>query len=336
MTSTVSNMESMKENFEVLAARYLSGEMDAEELSRFEKTLAEQPEWSASLNELQLIWAAAEPQGGDSAQGEWDVDTAWQRFDDVNPLNTGRKRISMRVVFAIAAGILLVVIGSVWLFSNREAPLHFAYDPGRDGPVELADGSKVYLNTGASLEVSPFSGQLRKVKLKGEAYFEITSEPSRPFHVNCGQTLTEVVGTSFNLREKDGQVHIYVSSGKIIFSLTDSPDKAVALKAGESAESIGNAIRQAPVTSPNALAWHTRQLQFKRMPLSQVVADIGAYFNRPLVIENDQIAQCRITIPRPFSAPDIDSVVEAVAIAIQATVVTKGDTLIIMGGNCHE
>lgn len=70
--------------------------------------------------------------------------------------------------------------------------------------VELCDGTKVYLNSGTTLEFpSRFNGEVRGVSLKGEAYFEVTRNESKPFVVEVDEMKVKVLGTSFNVKSYD-------------------------------------------------------------------------------------------------------------------------------------
>jgi ferric-dicitrate binding protein FerR (iron transport regulator) len=67
------------------------------------------------------------------------------------------------------------------------------------------------------LTVDPFTSTKRHVELVGEAFFEISHDVKRPFTITCNQTETEVVGTSFNIKQLKEVVELYVRSGKVIF-----------------------------------------------------------------------------------------------------------------------
>src|SRR5690606_2603405 len=65
----------------------------------------------------------------------------------------------------------------------------------------LPDGSTVLLNNNSSLDFpQQFTGDTREVILKGEAYFDIKPDASRPFIIHTGKVKTRVLGTAFNIR----------------------------------------------------------------------------------------------------------------------------------------
>jgi transmembrane sensor len=66
--------------------------------------------------------------------------------------------------------------------------------------IVLSDGTKVWLNAASSLKFpAVFGGDMRQVELSGEAYFEVAKDKSRPFKVQAGASLVEVLGTHFDI-----------------------------------------------------------------------------------------------------------------------------------------
>nr|WP_246496186.1 FecR family protein [Chitinophaga varians] len=84
--------------------------------------------------------------------------------------------------------------------------------------VILSDGSEVWLNAGSSLSYpAGFKGRYRDVYLKGEAFFNVASQPEQPFVVHTDTISTLVLGTSFNIKAYPelGDIRINVASGKV-------------------------------------------------------------------------------------------------------------------------
>ncbi|MEC5143952.1 FecR domain-containing protein [Chitinophaga sp. 212800010-3] len=90
----------------------------------------------------------------------------------------------------------------------------------------LPDGSKVWLNAASSLRFpSGFTGEERRVELKGEAYFEVTADAAKPFVVQAGDNVVHVLGTQFNFmaynEEPSADVTLLDGAVKVIHQ-TDS------------------------------------------------------------------------------------------------------------------
>ena len=85
----------------------------------------------------------------------------------------------------------------------------------------LADGTKVWLNSGSELQFpTRFSGERREVRLKGEAFFEVVKNVNQPFRVNAKDLHIDVLGTSFNVvgYDDEPQAEVILVEGKVKLS----------------------------------------------------------------------------------------------------------------------
>lgn len=87
---------------------------------------------------------------------------------------------------------------------------------GGEYKIVLADGSQVWINSQSVLEFpSRFTGGERRVKLKGEAYFEVSRNESKPFVVEVEDKEVRVLGTQFNTSDYKGSFVTTLVSGKV-------------------------------------------------------------------------------------------------------------------------
>lgn len=323
----------MEEMIEVRIGRYLSGEMTDIEMKAFEQDLAVDQALYDHYLALQKLWQNADIE----ISADWDVNAAFERFSTFKG-SVHQERIGVLQAYKMywaAAAIILVLVGAYSVFNNNGSPVTYAYNEGAIEPITLKDGSKIFLNKGSDVTIYPFTKKQRNVKLEGEAFFEISPDAKRPFSIICGKTLTEVVGTSFNILESNEHTSIFVKSGKVIFSSLDDTSLAVALSEGEAAMFEDNKMELIANPSPNINSWLTQQLRFgKKMPFTEVIADISNYFDKEIIIENEAIKSCNVSISLPFKKPEIISVLTAVAATINARLIQEGDTYIIRGGGC--
>ena len=109
--------------------------------------------------------------------------------------------------------------------SPSQEVIHKIYTTiGGDYLLVLSDGTRVWLNAETELEYpAQFVGKERKVKLTGEAYFEVMPDAERPFVVETGNMQTRVLGTSFNIKAytNEGAIYTTLLSGKVEVSLAD-------------------------------------------------------------------------------------------------------------------
>lgn len=111
-----------------------------------------------------------------------------------------RRRIG-RWVGTAAAMLLLFAggYGTALRFSPSADQVILLTDEENPSRFTLPDGSQVWLNGGSRLEyLAAFDGSTRDVTLRGEAYFDVRKDPSRPFRVSMNNMHIEVLGTSFN------------------------------------------------------------------------------------------------------------------------------------------
>src|SRR5699024_6246890 len=125
----------------------------------------------------------------------------------------------------VAAMLVVIITASVIGFYNHNAPpseeitlQQYNVPDGKRATLQLADGSTVHLNGGSTLYYpEQFTQHKREVRLQGEAFFSVTSNKERPFIVHAGNTVTKVLGTSFNIRAygDEKKVRVAVAEGKV-------------------------------------------------------------------------------------------------------------------------
>ena len=93
---------------------------------------------------------------------------------------------------------------------------------GGEYKIVLADGSQVWINSQSVLEFPAcFVGKERRVRLQGEAYFEVSKNVEKPFIVDMGNKEIRVLGTSFNVNDYDGKFVTTLVSGKVQVFVND-------------------------------------------------------------------------------------------------------------------
>ena len=107
---------------------------------------------------------------------------------------------------------------------------------GKRSEITLCDGTKIWLNSGSQLSYPlKFKSNLRKVYLTGEAYFNVKSDPSKPFYVVTENVELKVTGTRFNVSSYDNEqtTQAVLVSGKVNISKNDFFSRSVELHPGE-------------------------------------------------------------------------------------------------------
>lgn len=210
---------------EELIEKMLRGECSPEEMKQLEVHFNNEDQNPVS-HQLKKYWE--ESKAEKEAIDERVKDLIWSRIENkvfVNKL--GSYTIGKTPVWLVAASLLILIgVGFTWWFTTQDQPRFVEYfNQSIDAKeIHLDDGSIVWLNRDSRIELmQPFSSDLRKVDLVGEAFFNITKNPNKPFIVNAEGIQTKVLGTSFNI--KTGQeISVSLVEGSVEITSSTSPD----------------------------------------------------------------------------------------------------------------
>lgn len=155
---------------------------------------------------------------------------------------------------------------------------------GCEYPVELSDGTKVWLNSESEMRFpTRFDPKERVVELRGEAYFEVKSDPSHPFIVMTEQMSVEVLGTSFNLMTYDDEPQMEATL--ITGSLRVRRDKQEALLVpGMQAQfdRRDNTMTVRPVYAESYAAWARHMFVFFNEPIESICRKLTRWYDVPI------------------------------------------------------
>ena len=151
--------------------------------------------------------------------------------------------------------------------------------------VTLSDGTRVMLNANSTLEypASFDDAEVREVRLKGEAHFEVTKNPHRPFVVKAGEMQTQVLGTIFDVKayRKDAP-KVTLMEGKVKVS---NADTEVEMRPGQTATLQVDKIVVSKA-SPSASDWLEGDFDMDQVTLAEAMSDIGAWYNKTVVFQS--------------------------------------------------
>lgn len=151
--------------------------------------------------------------------------------------------------------------------------------------VTLSDGTRVMLNANSKLEypASFDDAEVREVRLKGEAHFEVTKNPHRPFVVKAGEMQTQVLGTIFDVKayRKDAP-KVTLMEGKVKVS---NADTEVEMRPGQTATLQADKIVVSKA-SPSASDWLEGDFDMDQVTLAEAMSDIGAWYNKTVVFQS--------------------------------------------------
>ena len=218
-----------------------------------------------------------------------DVERSLRQFK--RRMHAGR-RISLRrsaVRIAAAAVVTAVLLAgglTTVLLSKRLAqPVTVVTQLGERSQVVLPDGTKVWLNSSSSVEyVAPFFSRQRRVKMEGEAYFEVEHDRRAPFVVSTNGLDVEVLGTRFNIRNDDNEhrVTTVLLEGAVKAYASGREQASVRLHPAQQLvfDTRTHAMRLTDCPSAErSINWIDGRFCFEHDTFGEIVAELKRYYN---------------------------------------------------------
>lgn len=193
-----------------------------------------------------------------------------------------------------AAAIALVIAPWGELLPQPDTLYMTAKGESRD--IQLADGSRISLNTDSNLSVRLDKDARRVTVHDGQALFDVAHDTHRPFLISVGDETVRVVGTKFDVRRRDGQLSVTVLRGLVEVS-ADGEEKPVRVRPGEMlehAEGASGVVVRA-VSTEDQVGWRSGRLVYRDQTLGRIVSDLNHYFERPLRLEGEETANLRFS-----------------------------------------
>ncbi len=277
-------------------ARLNAGNVSAEEQDAFERWQSADPAHRSELAQARMAWFLA---------GKLDTSTSARH--ELNRLNAEAEPLSASrwydtprwVAGALSpsiAAIAVVLVVGLWTLHQRAGTDLPTLDNDASTATAvneitsyvLPDGSTVTLNADSAVRIA-FTRDEREVILeRGEAFFDVQHDASKPFVVAAGPRKIAVTGTKFNVNSHEAAVSVAVVEGHVNVGVkADAHIPADALSAGdvilfpEGKPSVRQ--RLAPT---QAAAWRSRQLFFDQSTLHEVLVEVNRYSQKRLVIND--------------------------------------------------
>lgn len=227
---------------------------------------------------------------------------------------------------ALIAASLVIAVAGWWFVRGAAEPRYstgqFVTGTGEHMEVALTDGSRVSLGARSRLTVD-FTGSERGLRLdSGEAYFEVSRDPRRPFNVHALHGVITAVGTAFNVRALENRVTVAVTEGTVSVHASETggsvqgssaaPLNDAQLSSGEqltfttrvASHSISK-VERTRFDSAQATSWRDGWLMYRDEPLRYVIADVARYTDKHVAVSGSVDPRLRFT-----GAVHRDSVVE--------------------------
>jgi len=218
----------------------------------------------------------------------------------------GLRKFGGKAAASVAALLVAGAIG-LWYFSSGAAPV-YTTSVGAISTLPLADGSQITLNTDSQVRVDLRTSERHVELARGEAYFAVAKQASRPFVVDAGDARVIAVGTQFSVWRESNELRVMVAEGGVTVQRRGlwSATSPVRVEAGSEARITPESVRINPLGDmEDLLSWRTGYLQFRDTPLTDAVAEFNRYSSRKIRIDDPAIADLRVG--GHFRLSDVDT-----------------------------
>jgi len=278
---------------------------EAEDVAVWEAWLATGPPnenvYKEAVNTLRIIFSARRLQPSTAFGAALWADIR-QNIHAVQE-RQGRRRL-VRISVMAAAACILVALSGYWYY-NSEVTIRTGY--GEHAEVHLPDNSTVTLNANSSLRYyrAWWMGRQREVWLNGEGLFKVQhlnkdtahiAEGER-FHAYAGELAVEVLGTTFNVKQRNNQIAVALFDGRI--RITGNGNKVttpIILQPGQvlyyGRDSVVVTAVEQLTNKPEA--WVNRKIEARGMTVQDIIDNYEQTYGYHIILEKPQQASKRI------------------------------------------
>lgn len=244
--------------------------------------------------------------------GEIPAEKSKVSFNSIKPLVTAHyiepetKKLNLWK-YGIAASIAIICAWTYFVINKPKALTDQEWvikktTAGQTMQLILPDSSKVWLNAGTEISFAKNFTQhkLRKIKLKGEAYFEVKHDGSHPFVVENDQFITTVYGTSFNISAypKENLATVAVNSGKVGVLKTGLKSKQPMMLLPNDRLVYNHNLKtfvKSNIAIGDVNSWVKGELVFEQTTVSTVFGVLSRKFNVTIEADQTKYKDCKLT-----------------------------------------
>lgn len=252
----------------------------------------------------------------------------WSSISDKIETHRSVTFFTRRKLLAVAACFISILsAGIFFLFSKQSTSVETLGDIslrhvntvyGQQKKLVLSDNSVVRLNAGSQMEYpEKFPGNERHIKLiRGEAYFDIAKDSTRPFQLDILDASIKVLGTRFNVNLRGSYHHtlITLTEGKIAFT-TAGGDQYI-LQPGQQIiydTAVRKVVNIVSSDTTLAMAWMEGKLIFRDTPMESALHQLELKYNIRFII-HDQLLK-EIPLNASFNSESLEHVLHMIELA---------------------
>jgi transmembrane sensor len=319
---------------DILIAKVLAGEATSSEVHELVAWRALSAENELYYTKSEQIWSkieAADLQGLPNVDTEAALAKVKQQINQATQTGLG---ISYRRFIYGMVGAILCLLAAFWLFKPKEQAPKQIFASNTIKTDTLMDGTMVTLNAGSGLFIdSKFGKTERRVRLQGEAFFQVAPDNQKPYIVQTPDLEVRVVGTAFNIRyhAERRETSVEVFEGKVMVTnagLSRYLEKGQTLRFNAKEQTYIDGT-----TSENTIAYKTGRFTFDNTPLVTALSDIGNGYHVEFILQNADLRNCPLTAR--LERQSLEGLIDVLTETYGFTAQRAGNQIILTGGACE-
>lgn len=241
--------------------------------------------------------------------------------------------VAAAFVFFTSLPLTLFLSGEADI-TTQEDWVTYSADIGERRYIVLPDSSEVWLNSGSTVRF-PLEFEVRKVLLTGEAFFEVRRDTLHPFSVRTGGIVTQVMGTSFNIRSFDEEpaVKITVNTGKVGVGKDKLPFASLLPDQQISYQKNAGDFSFNEVDAASLSSWKEGNLVFENITFAEAAVTLQNHFGVGVHFQNENLKNCRFTAKFDMEE-DLGHVLEVLTKLNGISVRSKNGDIYFIGTKC--
>ena len=281
-------------------SKYLNGTANPEEFSSVLVAMCEEDHNGKVSVELLKIWKETLDYAIENKENSALLDKIHHRIA-LEESKTVAKRLTIyQNLLKVAAVLILGLVISTLVIFRQQKPVYsdvvetVTTPYGARTNFKLPDGSEVWLNSGTTISFPRQYGEIRKVELSGQAYFQVVKD-GKPFVVKTGFGRIEVMGTSFDAKayaNENFETTLVEGSVKVV----DLANRLATIKPGQqSTITPTGKFMIVNVDTDNITSWRDGKLVFVKTPFVEVAKDLERWYNVKIDLQGDRLKKIGFT-----------------------------------------
>jgi transmembrane sensor len=293
-----------------LITKFFAGEISDREMILLKAWLEQNPENRYIFNEENELWQETSVH---TKHENYKTDTAWINISSRLGLGKNNSKSftilsknNFRILIAAATVACLLALGGLSLWITGKTAFHqiavgstiIETNEGEKAHIFLADSTEIILNSGSTLQYNGhYNIKDRIVKFTGEAFFDVSTNPEKPFVVQLDQMSISATGTRFNVFSFGNEDRIETTLEEGVIQVSIRGKEPIKVKSGQQVVYFvkSRKVLVRDVATDTYTSWKDNKLRFNDTPFEEVLRRIGRKYNVVFEITNRDLLNLKYT-----------------------------------------